>query len=132
MYYVYLVIYHQLNIFSYKHMPKYIVDWCLTRTYKHAEKNAFGDKVLYAVTESDVQSMNFAGLSVTVEFNDAQRISFDDIFYKRRFNSYIVRENNVYNNRRINEYTFGGIPNLQESERIKLELFNQEHDLWEY
>lgn len=66
------------------------------------------------------------------EFNDAQRNSFDDIFFKRRFNSFIVRETNVYNNRRINEYTFGGIPNMQESERIKMELFNLEHDLWEY
>ena len=73
-----------------------------------------------------------ANTAVFNEFNDAQRNSFDDIFFKRRFNSFIVKETNVYNNRRINEYTFGGIPNMQESERIKMELFNLEHDLWEY
>jgi gliding motility associated protien GldN len=73
-----------------------------------------------------------ANTAVFNDFNDAQRISFDDIFFKRRFNSYIIRETNVYNNRRVNEYTFGGVPNLQESERIKMDLFNQEHDLWEY
>lgn len=66
------------------------------------------------------------------EFNDAQRITFDDLFFKRRFSSYIIRESNVFNNRQINEYTFGGVPNMQESERIKNDLFTFEHDLWEY
>ncbi len=64
--------------------------------------------------------------------NDAQRNSFDDIFFKRRFSSYIVQESNVYNNRRINDYVFGGLPNMRESERIKQEIFNWEHDVWEY
>ncbi len=64
--------------------------------------------------------------------NDAQRQSFDDIFFKRKFDSYIMRESNVYDNRLINEYTFGGIQVQQESDRIKLEMFNFEHDLWEY
>lgn len=73
-----------------------------------------------------------ANTAVFNDFNDAQRISFDDIFFKRRFNSFIVRETNVYNNRLINEYTFGGIPNMQESDRIRMDLFNFEHDLWEY
>ncbi|MDY0253498.1 MAG: gliding motility protein GldN [Tenuifilaceae bacterium] len=64
--------------------------------------------------------------------NDAQRNSFDDLFFKRRFSSYIVAESNVHNNRRINEYVFGGLPNMQESERIKQEIFNWEHDVWEF
>ena len=64
--------------------------------------------------------------------NDAQRNSFDDIFFKRRFTSYIVQESNVINNRRIHEYVFGGVPNMKESERIKYDLFNWEHDIWEY
>jgi gliding motility associated protien GldN len=64
--------------------------------------------------------------------NDAQRNSFDDYFFKRRFSSYIVQESNVFNNRRVNEYTFGGVPNMQESERIKSDLFTFEHDLWEF
>lgn len=64
--------------------------------------------------------------------NDAQRNSFDDLFFKRRFSSYIVAESNVHNNRRVNEYVFGGLPNMQESERIKEEIFSWEHDVWEY
>ncbi len=63
--------------------------------------------------------------------NDAQRISFDDFFYQRRFSSYIYAESNVYNNRIINDYT-SGLETLYEAERIKNEIVNFEHDLWEY
>lgn len=73
-----------------------------------------------------------ANTSVFNDFNDAQRISFDDFFFKRRFGSFIYKESNVYNDRRINEYTFGGIPNMQESDKIREGLFTFEHDLWEY
>ena len=73
-----------------------------------------------------------ANTAVFNDFNDAQRITFDDVFFKRRFNSFITQETNVYNNRRIQEYTYGGIPNMQESDRIKNDLFTFEHDLWEY
>jgi gliding motility associated protien GldN len=63
--------------------------------------------------------------------NDAQRISFDDLFMQRRFNSYIQAESNVYNDRNIGDYLLGK-PALYEAERIKTELFDFEHDLWEY
>lgn len=64
--------------------------------------------------------------------NDAQVSSYDDLFFKRRFGSYIIRETNEYNNRSISDYKFGGIPNLQESDRVYYDIFNKEHDLWEY
>ena len=73
----------------------------------------------------------FAGQEVFNRNNDAQRISFDDIFFQRRFASYIVRETNVYDNREISSYMHG-INNLMEAEKIKADLFNIEHDLWEY
>ncbi len=63
--------------------------------------------------------------------NDAQRISFDDLFMQRRFNSYIQAESNVYNDRNISQYLVGK-PALYEAERIKTQLFDFEHDLWEY
>jgi len=65
------------------------------------------------------------------EYNDAERKSFDDIFFKRLFSSYIVQESNAYNNRLINEYTIG-LESLLEAERIKENIFNFEQDLWEY
>ncbi|MCW3806775.1 gliding motility protein GldN [Plebeiibacterium marinum] len=63
--------------------------------------------------------------------NDAQRRTFDDIFMKRYFGSYIVRESNVYNNRRIDQYAVG-MEAMLESDRIKTEIFDFEHDLWEF
>jgi gliding motility associated protien GldN len=63
--------------------------------------------------------------------NDAQQISFDDFFFQRRFGSYIYKESNVYDNRRIGAYT-SGVETLYEAERIKNEIFTYEHDLWEY
>jgi gliding motility associated protien GldN len=63
--------------------------------------------------------------------NDAQRRSFDDIFIKRFFGSYIVQESNVYNNRRIEDYAVG-IQAKLESERIRNDIFTFEHDLWEF
>ena len=62
--------------------------------------------------------------------NDAERRSFDDIFQKRLFGSYIYKESNVYD-RRIEDYR-QGISQLLESEKIKAEISNFEHDLWEF
>ena len=63
--------------------------------------------------------------------NDAQRISFDDFFWQRRFNSYIVAESNVYDNRTVTSYALG-IDAQLEAEKIKQSIFEMEHDLWEY
>ncbi|HCU19984.1 MAG TPA: gliding motility protein GldN, partial [Bacteroidales bacterium] len=68
---------------------------------------------------------------VFVTSNDAQRISFDDLFMQRRFGSVIIGESNVQNDRFISDYQTGKYT-LFEAERIKNELFNFEHDLWEY
>lgn len=62
--------------------------------------------------------------------NDAMRLTYDDAFWKRMFNSYIYKESNVYD-RRIADYATG-LDALYEAERIKNELFEFEHDLWEF
>lgn len=61
--------------------------------------------------------------------NDAQRMSFDDLFWKRMFASYIHKESNVYD-REISHYEKNGIKILLEAERIKGEMLLIEHDLW--
>jgi gliding motility associated protien GldN len=63
--------------------------------------------------------------------NDSQRISFDDFFTQRRFDSHIFAMSNVYDNRWNNSYT-QGIDALLEADNQKEWLFNIEHDLWEY
>jgi gliding motility associated protien GldN len=62
--------------------------------------------------------------------NDAERRTYDDIFWKRLFNSYIEKESNVYD-RRIDSYT-KGIDALLESDRIKNDIFLYEHDMWHF
>ncbi len=63
--------------------------------------------------------------------NDAQRISYDDLFMQRRFTGVIYAESNVYDDRQINQYKTGKAA-LFEAERIKQDLQDFEHDLWEY
>jgi gliding motility associated protien GldN len=60
--------------------------------------------------------------------NDAQRMSFDDLFWKRDFSSYIYKESNIFD-RKVNP-THRGVDALLESEKIKGEMFRMEHDLW--
>ena len=62
--------------------------------------------------------------------NNAERRTYDDIFWKRMFGSTIVKESSVMD-RKINEYMVG-LDALLEAERIKSDIFNIEHDLWEY
>jgi len=65
------------------------------------------------------------------QYNPALQMSFDDLFIKRFFNSYIVKEENVYNNRDISLY-LAGKEAMLESKRIEAKIFDYEQDLWEY
>lgn len=62
--------------------------------------------------------------------NDATGLSYDDVFMKRIFASYIVKESNP-EDLRIKDYAIG-IDKLHESERVKKGLMDFEHDLWSY
>ncbi len=62
--------------------------------------------------------------------NDSQKMSFDDLFWKREFSSFIKKESNVFD-RKI-EGNYKGLNALMESERIKKEMFTFEHDLWHF
>ncbi len=62
--------------------------------------------------------------------NAAERRSYDEVFWKRSFASYIYKEENVYD-RTITDYTTG-LDAMLESERVKMDIFKFEHDLWEY
>ncbi len=62
--------------------------------------------------------------------NNAATISFDDLFHKRFFSSFIQKESNVYD-RYISQYT-AGLESLCEAERVKKEIYQWEHDLWHF
>ena len=64
------------------------------------------------------------------ENNDVVERSYDDIFIQRYFDSYIVRESNVYN-RSLNDYLTGEDAIVQ-SQLIEEKIFDIESDMWEY
>jgi gliding motility associated protien GldN len=64
------------------------------------------------------------------EANDANQTSWDDVFQKRLFSSYITKESNVFD-RRIQDYK-SGMDIFFESGAIKDGMFHYEHDLWDY
>ena len=63
-------------------------------------------------------------------FPNGVRLNWDQVFALRLFGSYIYKVDNVQDFR-IKDYK-SGIDILYESEAKKQELFNFEHDLWEY
>lgn len=67
-------------------------------------------------------------------YNDAARLSFDDFFQMRIFDSYIIYESNVFDNKvsDFTEYKDDGVAALLKSDEIKNDLFIFEHDLWQF
>lgn len=64
--------------------------------------------------------------------NNAQRLTFDQLFHDRRFNAVIYKEDNVYD-RSIKDYIRNSsLDQLLEAQKIKETLRNFEHDLWEF
>jgi gliding motility associated protien GldN len=72
----------------------------------------------------------FANQEVYMRHNDAERRTFEDIFWKRMFSSYVRKESNVYD-RGIYDYKVG-LDILLESDRVKNDIFVYEHDLWHF
>jgi gliding motility associated protien GldN len=62
--------------------------------------------------------------------SDATGLSFDDVFMKRIFTSYIVKVSND-KDERIKDYA-QGIDKLYEAERVKKQLMDWELNLWSY
>ena len=65
--------------------------------------------------------------------NSSNPISYDHLLNARRFNSVIVREENIYGNRKIADYIRGNaLFQLLEADRIKESIRNKEIDMWNY
>lgn len=110
-----------------------IIGLCPIREYvKEGESDMEGlqQKKLFWIYFPEVRSL-LATHEVYNSRNDAARYSFDDLFLRRQFSSFITQTSNVFNNRPISDYTVG-IESLLEAEKIKTDIFNFEHDLWEF
>lgn len=62
--------------------------------------------------------------------NDAQWMSFDDLFWKRKFTSTIYRVSDKFD-RELEDYKFG-VDALYESEKIKESIRDWEQNLWHF
>lgn len=110
-----------------------ILGICPIRLYYRDEDVAQEDlqrKKLFWVFYPDVRQLLARNESLN-PLNGARSLSFDDIFLMRNFDGYIIKEENIYDNRAILDYAANEYAS-QESERIKNAIFNYEQDLWEY
>ncbi|TYP97866.1 protein involved in gliding motility GldN [Tenacibaculum adriaticum] len=65
--------------------------------------------------------------------NSAHPISFDNLLNARRFNSTIIKEENLYGDRKIADYIRGNsLFQLLEADRIKEGIRDREMDMWNY
>jgi gliding motility associated protien GldN len=107
-----------------------IIGLCPVRVYKKENNPDELQMKLFWINYNDCRK-NLVQQEVYNNRNDALRLSFDDIFIRRRFSSIVMKESNVYNNRSIGSYA-KGVDAMIESDRIKNEMFNWEQDLWHY
>ena len=64
------------------------------------------------------------------EKSDAQWMSFDDLFWKRRFSGMIYKSSDKFD-RDLNDYRYG-VDALYEAEKIKEDIRKWEHDVWNF
>lgn len=88
-----------------------------------------GTKKLFWIYYPDARYA-FATWPAYDHMNDLQYVSYDDLFRKRKFDSFIVKASNVHN-RRIEEYSTG-TEALLEAQYEKTKLFEGELNMWEY
>ncbi|MDR2448761.1 MAG: gliding motility protein GldN [Prevotellaceae bacterium] len=117
-----------------------IIGICPVRVYAKEIQTADEDediapemikKQLFWVYYPDARKV-LANAPCFVGESEVTQLSFDDLFQKRRFSSYIRAISNNQNNRQVHNYTRNGMEAMLESERLKQEIFNFESDLWEY
>lgn len=93
--------------------------------------NAKGIKPIFWIYFPEARYV-FANYDVFNRQNDAERRTFEDIFWKRMFNSYIYKESNVYDREIIEYKETEPLGLLLEADRVKDDLFKMEHDLWHF
>lgn len=108
-----------------------IIAMCPVAEYRNTETGQLEKRKLFWVYFPDSRPV-LANANVYNVFNNAERMTFDELFHKRMFSAVIQKETNLYD-RSIYDYkTFRKIDQLLEAERIKEEIRNFESDLWEY
>jgi len=105
-----------------------ILGICPVMQLRDKEDNFKGWLEMFWIYFPDARSV-FAKTELFNTHNDTERRTYDDIFWKRAFASYIIKQSNVYD-RKISTYKTG-LDALLEADKIKDGIFSMEHDLWE-
>ncbi len=92
--------------------------------------NYRGPKPLFWIYFPECRNLFAKNEMFNLKNGAAGRMTYDDVFMKRMFSSYIYKEENVYD-RHITEYSTG-VDALLESEKAKNNLYEFESNLWEY
>ncbi len=99
------------------------------------EYNGFtaGDQPLCWIKMDEIRQ-TLSNTEMFNRYNDAARMSYDDFFQMRIFDSYIVYESNVFDSfiHHFEEYEDNQVAALLKSDEIKNDLFIFEHDLWQF
>lgn len=107
-----------------------IIGICPVREDFNPETNEFRGVVpLFWIYYPEARNV-FVNAEVFNPNNDANRLTYDDVFWKRLFTSTIYKESNTYD-RRISEYATE-LDALLESERIQEKIRTYESDMWQY
>jgi gliding motility associated protien GldN len=106
-----------------------IIGICPVQDVYSADGSYKGSRPLFWIYYPQARPL-LAGHNAFNRFNDTERRSFEAVFAKRMFESYIIKEGNVYD-RSVIEYKTG-LDALLEAERIENGLFSFEDGLWEY
>lgn len=91
------------------------------------------EQEMFYIKYNDARTI-FVNEELFNRFNDAGRLTVDDFFEQRLFNSYITKESNDYDLaiRQFEEFKVDPYEALLKGEEIKNKLFEFEHDLWEF
>lgn len=106
-----------------------ILGICPVRDNLNEDGEYRGDETLFWIYYPEARE-TFAKAEVFNPHNATQKLTYDDVFWKRAFHSTIYKESNRFD-RRISEYATG-LDALLESDRISRELHQYEHDFWEF
>jgi gliding motility associated protien GldN len=89
-----------------------------------------GDEPIFWIYFPECRNLLAKNEQFNLKNGVAGRLSYDDVFMKRMFASYIYKYENVYD-RTINEYE-NGVGALLEADKAKRNLFEFEQNIWEY
>ena len=107
-----------------------ILGICLITDYFNEAGEYMGDRPICWIYFPECRGIFSKNEQFNLKNGVAGRLSYDDVFMKRMFASYIYKFENVYD-RSIRDYE-SGVGALLEAEKAKANLFEFEQNAWEY